>query len=72
MSLQLKNVHVHQIPQTVAKVPKEFGKQEVAKEEKRLQVTILIVIVNYCRDGGHEVSYVENYCCDRVRFWLRR
>jgi hypothetical protein len=36
-SLELENAHVHQIPQTVANVPKEFGNQEVAKEEKRLK-----------------------------------
>jgi hypothetical protein len=36
-SLELENAHVHQIPQTVANIPKELGNQEVAKEGKRLQ-----------------------------------
>jgi hypothetical protein len=36
-SMELENAHVHQIHQTVANVPKEFGNQEVAKEEKRLK-----------------------------------
>jgi hypothetical protein len=69
-SLELENAHVHQIPQIIAKLPKEFGKQEVTKEEKRLQVAILIVIVNFCRDGGHEVSQVANCCRDRVHMVL--
>jgi hypothetical protein len=33
----LENPHVHHIPQPVASVIKEFGNQEVGKEEERLQ-----------------------------------